>query len=96
MRHHKPPHVPATRVWLDGEALQVPEGSGLAAILLRHRPAGWSRSVDGGLRAPLCGMGICFECRVTVDGKPRLACMTPCRDGMTVQTDLGSSVGDTP
>jgi sarcosine oxidase subunit alpha len=32
-------------------------------------------------------MGICFECRVTIDGAPhRRACLTPCRDGMEVTT----------
>jgi sarcosine oxidase subunit alpha len=39
-------------------------------------------------RAPLCGMGVCFECRVCVDGHPHaLACMTLARDGMRVNTD---------
>jgi len=35
-------------------------------------------------------MGICFECRVTVDGDPhRRACLEPVRDGMEVETDGG-------
>jgi succinate dehydrogenase/fumarate reductase-like Fe-S protein len=34
----------------------------------------------------LCGMGICQECRVTIDGLRRLACQTQCRDGMQVQS----------
>ena len=43
-------------------------------------------SVGGQRRAPLCGMGICQECRVTIDGSRRLACQTHCRDGMQVHT----------
>jgi sarcosine oxidase subunit alpha len=39
-------------------------------------------------RAPLCGMGVCFECRVQVDGVAHVrACMTPVSDGMQVVTD---------
>jgi sarcosine oxidase subunit alpha len=33
-------------------------------------------------------MGVCQECRVTVDGRPdQRACMTAVRDGMEVATD---------
>jgi predicted molibdopterin-dependent oxidoreductase YjgC len=34
-------------------------------------------------------MGICFECRVTVDGKVVRACQTGCREGMEVWVDAG-------
>lgn len=45
------------------------------------------RSVGGALRAPLCGMGVCQECRVTVNGRAHvLACQTLCRDGMQIET----------
>jgi D-hydroxyproline dehydrogenase subunit gamma len=48
----------------------------------------YRRSPTGEPRAPLCGMGICFECRVTVDGRPHVrSCQTPCREGMEVRTD---------
>lgn len=33
-------------------------------------------------------MGVCFECRVRIDGVAQLrACMTPAREGMQVRTD---------
>lgn len=42
-------------------------------------------SVTGAPRGPLCGMGICFECRATIDGRVHVrTCMTLCRDGMEV------------
>ena len=45
-------------------------------------------SKTGEPRALFCNMGICFECRVTIDGTPhRRACMEICRDGMEVRTD---------
>ena len=54
------------------------------AGVTRHR-----RSVTGQPRAPLCGMGICFECRVTIDGRPHCrGCQVVCRDGMEVHTDV--------
>lgn len=55
---------------------------------LGFRRLGFRRSVRGELRGPLCGMGICFECRATVNGHPHVrTCMTTCRDGMVVLTD---------
>ena len=48
---------------------------------------GCSRSaVGGGRRAPFCGMGACQECRVSIDGRRRLACQTVCQSGMRVET----------
>lgn len=36
----------------------------------------------------LCGMGVCFECRVTIDNIPNVrACMTLVRDGMVIDLD---------
>jgi sarcosine oxidase subunit alpha len=46
------------------------------------------RSVNGEARGPLCGMGTCFECRVTIDGAPHSrSCVMLCRPGMSVVTD---------
>lgn len=46
------------------------------------------RSVSGEPRGPLCGMGICFECRVTVNGQEHVkSCQAPCEAGMEVHTD---------
>jgi sarcosine oxidase subunit alpha len=45
-------------------------------------------SVSGEPRGPLCGMGICFECRVAINGKPHCqSCQTLCEQGMEVRTD---------
>jgi predicted molibdopterin-dependent oxidoreductase YjgC len=46
------------------------------------------RSVTGEARAPLCGMGICFECRVSINGREHCrSCQVPCENGMEVATD---------
>ncbi len=97
--HHvacSPPHyeTPATTIefLLDGKALRVPAGITVAAALA-HQPPGYSRlSVSGQARAPFCGMGICHECRLTVDGRRRLACQTLCSDGMRVETGTGQGL----
>ena len=71
---------------LDGQPLRVPVGTSVAAALAL-RPPGFSRlSVTGEARAPFCGMGICQECRLLIDGRRRLACQTLCSSGMRVET----------
>mgnify|MGYP003488398230 CR=1 FL=1 len=71
---------------LDGRALRVADGTSVAAALALGGDGCSRTSVNGERRAPLCGMGICQECRVTIDGRRRLACQTLCRDGMRVET----------
>lgn len=71
---------------LDGRALRVTDGTSVAAALALGGDGSSRTSVSGQRRAPLCGMGICQECRVTIDGRRRLACQTLCRDGMHVET----------
>ena len=46
-----------------------------------------TQSPDTKNRGALCGMGICYECRVTINGVPdQRACMTPVADGMVIGT----------
>ncbi|QRY81324.1 (2Fe-2S)-binding protein [Pseudomonas sp. PDNC002] len=71
---------------LDGRPLRVVAGTTVAAALALGGDGTTRTSVSGQRRAPLCGMGICQECRVTIDGQRRLACQTLCRDGMQVET----------
>ena len=76
---------------VDGRPVEVPAGASVAAaVALAAAPGapGFRRSRGGQLRAPLCGMGVCFECRVRIDGVAQLrACMISARDGMRVDTD---------
>lgn len=78
----------SVEIRVNGLPHRVPAGVTLAAVLLSIDLSAWHRSPGGMARGPVCGMGICFECRVTVDGDPhRRACLEPVRDGMEVQTD---------
>ena len=76
------------RLTINGRPIDVPAGTTIAAAILIAGHPTFRRSVTGQARGPLCGMGICFECRATVDGLPhRRTCQTPARDGMEVATD---------
>ena len=73
---------------VNGVSVTMPVGSFVSAAILKTGVSGFRRSATGELRGPLCGMGICFECRVTIDGEQHCrSCQTVCRDGMDVRTD---------
>jgi aerobic-type carbon monoxide dehydrogenase small subunit (CoxS/CutS family) len=68
--------------------VSVAAGSMVAAAVLTAGVTAFRRSVSGEARGPLCGMGICFECRVQVDGVAHVrSCQTLCENGMDVRTD---------
>ena len=71
---------------LNGREVSVPEGATVAAALLQHGES--SRvSVSGEARQPLCGIGVCFECRATVNERAhQLTCQIVCVAGMVVET----------
>lgn len=71
---------------LNGQRRPVAAGATVAAALLTMGVAA-RRSVSGEERAAVCGMGVCEECRVTVDGRAGVrGCLVLCRDGMEVKT----------
>lgn len=73
---------------INGVAVTVPVGSMVAAAVLEAGVTTFRRSVRGEPRGPLCGMGICFECRVTIDAEAHVrSCQTLCENGMDVRTD---------
>ncbi|MFS1299535.1 (2Fe-2S)-binding protein [Streptosporangium longisporum] len=73
---------------VDGRVISAVEGVTLAAALVGERHWTLGRNpVDGALRGPFCGMGVCFECEVTVDGRAGVrACLTRIHPGMRVDT----------
>jgi predicted molibdopterin-dependent oxidoreductase YjgC len=73
------------RIYIDDRAVEVPAGFSVAAAIAQVTTAFGERR-NGSIRAPLCGMGVCFECRVRIDGADhQRACMTTVRDGMRVE-----------
>ena len=71
---------------VNGTRLSVEPGTTVAvAVALAGAPC--RTSVTGEPRGPLCGMGICFECRVRINGVPHCrSCQTLCGHGMDVRT----------
>jgi sarcosine oxidase subunit alpha len=69
-------------------AVSVPAGTTVAAAVLQAGVHAFRRSVTGEARGPLCGMGICYECRVNVNGVAHVrSCQTLCENGMDVRID---------
>lgn len=76
-------------ITIDGEPRAVAEGTTVLAALLND--GGWivRRSITGESRGPLCGMGVCYECRAKINGVPHeRACMVLCKPGMVIVTDF--------
>jgi hypothetical protein len=79
--------MPDVSLTVNGCPLTVPAETTVAAALLIAGEMAFRVSVSGEPRGPLCGMGICFECRVTIDGEPHArSCQIACRSGMRVTT----------
>jgi D-hydroxyproline dehydrogenase subunit gamma len=74
-------------VRVNRQPIRVANGTSVAVAVLNAQST-CRVSVTGEQRAPLCGMGTCFECRVTIDGKVhQRGCQTPCREGMEIRCD---------
>jgi D-hydroxyproline dehydrogenase subunit gamma len=83
---HTAPELISVRI--NGASVQVAQGTSVAAAILNSGCAIFRRSVSGRPRGPLCGMGICFECRVTIDNiAHRRSCQILCCEGMEVRTE---------
>jgi len=73
-------------VRVNGSPVSVPAGATVAAAVLLSTNA-CRTSISGEPRGPLCGMGICFECRVEIDGRAhRRSCQTVCQPNMEIST----------
>jgi hypothetical protein len=72
---------------VNGRPISVPSGTSVAVAVVIAAQA-CRKSVTGESRGPLCGMGICFECRASIDGRPHCrSCQVLCETGMEVSTD---------
>jgi len=78
---------------VDGKAVKCPPGMTVAGALVQiGHPILRVTEIEKGLRSVFCGMGVCFECAMTIDGRSSVrACMTPVTEGMTVMTQRGAA-----
>jgi sarcosine oxidase subunit alpha len=71
---------------VNGTRRRVDAGTTLAVALLNLGITGFRADLQGAPRAPVCGMGTCFECRATVDGQPQVrTCLIAVAEGMQVE-----------
>ncbi|MGH7584019.1 MAG: 2Fe-2S iron-sulfur cluster-binding protein [Gemmatimonadales bacterium] len=74
-------------ILVDGASRRVDAGASLAAALLNLGVRAFRYNAAGEPGAPVCGMGTCFECRVTVDGVTGVrSCLEGVQAGMVVDT----------
>lgn len=78
----------AISIAVNGARLSVPPGTTVLAAILSAGISLVRRSITAEPRGPLCGMGICFECRATVNHeKHARTCQLLCAPGMDIRTD---------
>ena len=82
---------PDIQVDLDGSPLVVKPGQSLAAALIAAGHRSWRTSTRGDgperARGLFCGIGVCFDCLVTVNGRPdQRACLVVPKAGDQVRT----------
>lgn len=72
---------------VNGAPVAVSPGATVAVAVLIAGQA-CRTSVTGEARGPLCGMGICFECRVVINGKAHCrSCQIMCEPDMDVRSE---------
>jgi D-hydroxyproline dehydrogenase subunit gamma len=75
---------------VDGRTVDAYEGETVAAVLLAEGHVATRETRSGSPRGVYCGMGVCFDCLVVVDGVPNTrACVTWVREGMDVARQDG-------
>lgn len=81
--------APTVTILVDGRELEVPTHRTVAAAMMAEagQPA-WRRTRRGGeSRGLFCGIGVCYDCLATVDGRPTVrTCLVTVKDGMRVET----------
>lgn len=83
---------PVVTLYFEGRAIQALEGETLAVALLSAGVESFRQTpVSGSPRAPMCLMGVCFDCLVQIDGVGNVqACTTLVRESMRITRQDGS------
>jgi predicted molibdopterin-dependent oxidoreductase YjgC len=80
----------------DGAGVPFAPGQTVGAALWAQGVRSWRRTrVAGRPRGLFCGIGVCFDCLVEVDGRPdERACVVPAEPGLVVRTQEGAGRAD--
>jgi glycine/D-amino acid oxidase-like deaminating enzyme len=96
MRLKHPDMRPAVAIGIrfDGRELPALPGETIAAALAAADIVAVRQARSGAPRGPFCGMGVCFDCLVTVNGQPnQRACLSKVEEGMDVASSPVSTAG---
>ncbi|QQB15423.1 2Fe-2S iron-sulfur cluster-binding protein [Brevibacterium casei] len=75
----------------DDAPLTAPAGASVAAALLASGRTSWRTTRTGRQRGLFCGIGVCFDCLVEIDGQTgQRACLVTLADGMDVRSHRGA------
>jgi hypothetical protein len=78
---------PAIIITVDHQPVPVLPGETLAAALIAAGYTSWRTTRSGRPRGLFCGIGVCFDCLVTVNGVAgERACIRPARAGDAITT----------
>lgn len=82
----------STTFSFDGRPIDFVDGWTIGAALTAAGIRSWRTTrVTGKPRGLFCGIGVCFDCLITVDGRPSMrACLTPARAGAVATTQFGT------
>lgn len=80
----------------DGDVVTFRPGQTIGAALLAAGTRSWRTTRWRGRRRGLfCGIGVCFDCLVTVEDRPnQRACLVPARAGLRVHSQEGTGHDD--
>ncbi|MFE2656097.1 (2Fe-2S)-binding protein [Brevibacterium sp. NPDC059310] len=75
----------------DDSPLTAPAGASVAAALLASGRTSWRTTRTGRQRGLFCGIGVCFDCLVEIDGQTgQRACLVTLADGMDIRSHRGA------
>ena len=85
------PAEPTWTVSLDGRPVLASPGESVGAALTNAGIRSWRTTRRRGRpRGLFCGIGVCYDCLLTVDGRPnQRACLVPVQPGMRLETGTG-------
>lgn len=79
--------MPDLEIFVDGRSHRVAAGVSVAAALINSGQLAWRQTRAGAARGMFCGIGVCFDCLVTVNGVRDLrACLIEVREGDRIET----------
>tara|TARA_B100000674_G_scaffold308775_1_gene256479 strand:+ start:2474 stop:5332 length:2859 start_codon:yes stop_codon:yes gene_type:complete len=77
------------KFYFNGETISAVKGDSVAAALLNSKKAVLGERINGNQRGLYCGMGVCNECLVTINGERGLrACMQSAKPNAFVESEI--------